>query len=196
MIRDNTLISVRNRNSGDTGYTIPDQHIDRTWAYNETKKIPFAELRSFSYMPGGLYCLNNLLVVEDEEAIKMLNMEVEPEYYYTEDDIRNLLITPNNYDAFADFLDFAPDGAIEIAKNLAIKEEIPDVKKRDMLSEKTGLNISNAIMVNKVMAEETEAVEEKKERRVKVEEPKKEEAAAAPTRRTTAPPKYKVVSKG
>ena len=49
---------------------------------------------------------------------------------------------------------------IDIAKDIAVKEEIPDVRKRDMLSEKTGLNINNAIMVNKVMNAEDEETED------------------------------------
>ena len=190
---DNRLISVRNRNTGETGYVIPDRNINRSWQPNETKKIPFEELRSFSYMPGGLYCLNNLLVVEDEVALEALNMNVEPEYFYNEEDIRRILLQ-GTVDEFADFLDFAPEGAISLAKDIAVKEEIPDVRKREMLHKKTGLNISNAIMVNKVMAEEGDTeVEAPKQRRVQKEETSTA-AEEAPKRRTT--PNYKVVKKG
>lgn len=192
-MEDNKLINVRNRNSGETGYVIPDRNINRSWQPNETKKIPFEELRAFSFMPGGLYCLNNLLVVEDSGALEELNMNVEPEYFYTEKDIERILLQ-GTIDEFADFLDFAPEGAISLARDMAVKEEIPDVRKREMLSKKTGLNINNAIMVNKVMAEEEEATAEApKQRRV----PKEETPAAAeeaPKRRTT--PQYKVVKKG
>ena len=192
-MEDNKLISIRNRNNGETGYVIPDRNINRSWQPNETKKIPFEELRSFSYMPGGLYCLNNLLVVEDQATLDALNMDVEPEYFYNEDDIKRILLQ-GTVDEFADFLDFAPEGAISLAKDIAVKEEIPDVRKRDMLYKKTGLNINNAIMVNKVMAEEGDAEKEgPKQRRVQ-----KEAAPAAekeaPKRRTT--PNYKVVKKG
>ena len=186
------LINVRNRNNGVTGYTIPDRNIVRSWQINETKKIPFEELRSFSYMPGGLFCLNNLLVVEDQAALEALNMNVEPEYFYTEDDIRKLLLS-GTVDEFADFIDFAPEGALNMAKDIAVKEEIPDVRKRDMLSKKTGLNINNAIMINKIMDEEETEVEAPKERRVKKEE-EAPTAEEAPKRRTT--PQYKVVTKG
>ena len=191
MIKDTDLISVRNRNGGSTGYVIPDKNIRRSWNYGETKKIPFEELRAFSYLPGGLFALNNLLVVENKEAIDLLNMEVEPEYFYNEDDIKKILLS-GSIDEFADFLDFAPEGAIEIAKNIAIKEQIPDVRKRDMLSKKTGLNINNAIMVNEVMNadEEEKPAEEAPKRRVQAEEKKSETKE-----RRVAPPadKYKVV---
>lgn len=188
MVKDNDLIVVRNRNNGSTGYVLEDRGIRRTWEYGETKKIPFEELRAFSYLTGGLYCLNNLLVIEDKDALEALNMEVEPEYYYTEEDIRKMLFE-GSIDAFADFLDFAPEGAIEIAKSIAINEQIPDTRKREMLSKKTGLNINNAIMVNQIMDSEDDAEEEApKQRRVQVEEKKSE------TGRRTAAPAYKVVS--
>lgn len=192
MIKDTDLISVRNRNNGDTGYMIPDRHIIRDWHFNETKKIPFEELRAFSYMPGGQYTLKNLLVIENEEAIELLlNEKVEPEYFYNEDKIKDMLLTAS-IDEFADFLDFAPSGAIEMAKSLAVSLEVPDTRKREMLSKKTGLNINNAIMVNHVMEEETEEVkEEAPKRRVAI----TEEKAEPKKERKTATPKYNVVEK-
>ena len=188
-IKDTDLISVRNRNRGGTGYTL-DNNFHRNFNYGETKKIPFSELKALQYAPGGEEILKDCLVIEDQEALNLLNMKVEPEYFYTEDKIKEVLLN-GSYDEFADFLDFAPEGAIEIAKNIAIKEEIPDTKKREMLSKVTGLNINSAIMVNKVMDEEDTEEEAPKQRRVQAEEPKTEEA---PTRRA-ATPQYKIINK-
>ena len=188
-IKDSDLITVRNRNRGATGYTL-DNNFHRDFNYGETKQIPFGELKALQYAPGGPEILADCLVIEDEEALKLLNMAVEPEYFYTEDKIKEVLFN-SSVDEFADFLDFAPEGAIEIAKTIAVKEEIPDVRKRDMLGKKTGLNINNAIMVNQIMNEDDDnSKEETKERRVPIEAPKTEEK----TRRAAAP-KYNVVSK-
>lgn len=189
MIKDDDLIVVRNRNRGATGYTL-DNNFHRDFNVGETKKIPFGELKQLQYAPGGARILNDYLVIENQEALDLLSMKVEPEYFYDDKTIRNLLFA-GTVDEFADFLDFAPEGAIEIAKNIAIKEEIPDVRKRDMLSKKTGLNINNAIMVNHVMDDEDGSKEEeKKERRV----PVKTEETGEKTRRAAAP-KYNVVKK-
>lgn len=190
-IKDSDLIWVRNRNNGSTGYTLENNH-HRIFNINESKKIPFSELVALQYAPGGQYILDNYLVVENKEALDLLNMKVEPEYFYDEKKVRDILFN-GSYDEFADFLDFAPKGGVEIAKNIAIKEEIPDVKKRDMLSEKTGLNINNAITVNKVMDEEVKKEENPKKRRVAVKEDSSE-SIETPKRRTTAP-NYKIVSK-
>ena len=191
MIADNTLIKVRNRANGSVGYRL-ENNFHRKFEPNEVKQIPFKELKELQYAPGGDYALSNLLVVEDEAALRYLNMKVEPEYFYDENKIKELLLT-GSIDAFADFLDFAPDGAIDLAKSIAVREEIPDVRKRDMLSEKTGLNINNAIMVNKAMedGEDSKKEDAPKQRRVAIEETKTE----APQRRTATPPKYNVVSK-
>ena len=191
-----TLVSVRNRNNGNTGYSIPDRGIWRNFTPGETKQIELEELQQLQYQPGGDYTLRNLLVIENEEALEALNMDVEPEYNYTEDDIRKLLLD-GTVDQVKDFLDFAPEGAIEIAKDIAVKEEIPDVRKRDAISEATGFNINNAINLSHALADddEEEKVESKKQRRAEV------PGAASKTEtkecRTEAPatPKYKVVEK-
>lgn len=183
------LVSVRNRNNGTTGYTL-DGGFHRDFNPNETLKIPFSELERLQYAPGGQYILDNYLVVEDGKALDDLNMSVEPEYFYDEDKVKDMLFS-GSIDAFADFLDFAPKGAIEIAKNLAIKEKIPDVRKRDMLSKKTGLNISNAIMVNEIMdAEDDKDAENAPKRRVPIEEKKDQ-----PTGRRTEAPASKIIIK-
>lgn len=189
-IKDDDLISVRNRNNGETWYQL-DSGIVRAFQRDEIKKVPFKELVQLNYSEGGRALLAENLVIENKEALALLNMNVEPEYFYEDSDIRMLLFD-GTYDEFADFLDFAPEGAIEIAKDIAVREEIPDVRKRDMLSKKTGLNINNAIMVNHIMDDEEKKEEVKKERRVKSAETetKSERRAATP-----AAPKYKVVDK-
>lgn len=194
------LISVRNRNNGFTGYSIPDRGIWRDFAPGEAKRISLEELQQLQYQPGGDYTLKNLLVVENQSALDYLNMEVEPEYNYTEDDIRSLLLS-GTIDQLKDFLDFAPDGAIELCKDIAVKEEIPDIRKRNIITEATGFNINSAINVNHIMEEEEEQKETaKKERRVKAESDTPVEEGK--TRRTAplqagAPsvPQYKVVTK-
>ena len=195
-IDDKKLINVKNRNNGTTSYKLPDSHISRTFSYEETKKIPFEELRELSYAPGGEYMLKELLIVEDEEALKELNISVEPEYFYSEAEIKKILFENDNMDAFLDFLDFATEGALDIAKKLAVDEQLPDSRKRKALSKKTGFNIDSAIQVNEQLAAEDDDNEvkestEKKERRVQAEE------KPATGRRTAAPavPNYKVVDK-
>ena len=198
-MKDEELVVVRNRNNGSTGYTLPDSNIRRFFTPGESKKIPLAELRALQYAPGGDYILRNLLIVESAAALDDLNMKVEPEYFYTEKEIRKLLFESDNMDAFLDFLDFATSGALEIAKDIAVKEQVPDMRKREALSKKTGFNINNAIMVNEALKDEEKENAEapSKERRVK---PAVAEESVTPQRRTApldvqkSSPKYNVVT--
>ena len=194
MIKDDTLINVRNRNNGTTGYTLVDGAKEtRLWAENEVKKITFAELKRVSYLPGGAELLRDYLVIEDPAAIEALNVGIDiqeqPEYLYTENEIRDLLFN-GSLDELKDFLDFSPDGGIEIAKQIAVNEELPDMRKRKIISEATGFNINTAIEINDMMKDNSiaEDAAPKKQRRVA----KETEAAPAPekpTRRTN----YKIV---
>lgn len=194
MIKDDTLINVRNRNNGTTGYTLADGAKEtRLWAENEIKKITFAELKRVSYLPGGAELLRDYLVIEDPAAIEALNVGIDiqeqPEYLYTENEIRDLLFN-GSLDELKDFLDFSPDGGIEIAKQIAVNEELPDMRKRKIISEATGFNINTAIEINDMMKDNgvAEDAAPKKQRRVA----KETEAAPAPekpTRRTN----YKIV---
>ena len=194
MIKDDTLINVRNRNNGTTGYTLADGAKEtRLWAENEVKKITFAELKRVSYLPGGAELLRDYLVIEDPAAIEALNVGIDiqeqPEYLYTENEIRNLLFN-GSLDELKDFLDFSPDGGIEIAKQIAVNEELPDMRKRKIISEATGFNINTAIEINDMMKDNDVAEEAapKKQRRVAKET---EATPEKPTRRTTS---YKIVN--
>lgn len=147
-----TLIPVKNRNAGSTGYVF-DNGFHRKFEHNETKRVPLSELQQLSFIPGGEYILKNCLVIDSKPALDFLNIEVEPEYYYFEEDIRELLLN-GTLDQLEDTLNFAPAGVIEIVKQMAVSEKIPDVRKREMITEKTGFNVDNAININKMLADE------------------------------------------
>lgn len=189
MLKDTDLIEVINRSSGGVGYEIPDSNgLIRTFQKREKKKIPFEEIRKLLYQVGGEYIFTNLLVIKNEEAVKELfSTRPEPEYYYTEVEVRTLLET-GTLDQLLDCLDFAPEGVIDIVKDVAVKIKLNDVRKRDAILAKTGFNVSKAIEIN----EETdvEEVSEKINRRTSpiTSEEKKEQQ---PQRRV---PNYKVTS--
>lgn len=171
MVDMNKIVPVRNRNNGSTSYTLKEDGIFRIWHKpGEVKNIAIDELRKASYLPGGAYILNNLLIIEDKEALDALNMQVEPEYSYTDEDIKKILLSTDidALDRLEDFLNFSPQGGIEILKQLAVELEVPDTRKRKLISEKTGFNIDNAIYVNHVMADDEDTVKEEKiERKTK-----------------------------
>lgn len=179
------LVEVRNRDSGNVGYTVRDLGVWRNFAPGETKRVPLDELKALQYAPGGEFTLKHLLMVKDKDALSALNIETEPEYFYTEVEIKDLLLK-GSLDELRDCLDFAPQGVIEIIKKMAVEMKLPDMEKREAIFKATGFNIDNAIIVNKVMDEPTEEPQdEKKTRRVAPTENK--------SQRRTSLPSYNVV---
>ena len=164
-ISTSNLVSVTNRNNGTTGYTLSNG-IHRTFNLKETKKIDLEELRELSTIPGGDFLLKNYLIINDKSALDYLELNPEPEYFYTEEEIKTLLLS-GSVDQLEDCLNFAPQGVIDLVKSLAIQLEIPDIRKRDLIFEKTGFNVNNAINVNKILdteptdKTETETVQRK-----------------------------------
>lgn len=192
MIEKDTLIKVKNRDSGTVGYTIPELgNLHRSFSKGETKEIPMDELRKLSYISGGKVLLQNYLIVQNQDALKeLLSDDVEPEYYYGEEEVKKLLLTGSN-DQLLDCLEFAPEGVIGLVKDLAVSLKINDISKRNIILEKTGFNVTNAIAINEETIED-EGEETKSSRRsapVTV-----EKSDEAPKRRVAAPQQYNVVS--
>ena len=150
---ETTYVEVTNRNNGITGYTL-NSGMERIFNINETKKIPLEELQEVEAMPGGEYLLRNYLMIKDKTALDYLNVEPEPEYFYTENEIKELLLN-GSLDQLEDCLNFAPQGVLDILKDKAVSLEIPDMRKRDLISKTLGFNIDNAIKIEKAFKEDS-----------------------------------------
>ena len=193
MIDNNQIIKVTNRDNGHVGYTIPDlNNLTRTFTANETKEITMNELRKLSYIPGGMVLLRDYLVLDNKEAVEELLNQVEPEYFYTEEDIKNLLLN-GSLDALKDCLDYAPVGTIDLVKQVAVELPLNDVAKRKAILEMTGFNVDSAIMINDATSEEEKSDEHSGRRVGNTKESKTE----APSGRRTAVPNnnIKIVNK-
>lgn len=191
LLDKDTLISVRNRDNGTVGYSVPDLQVHRSFTKNEKKMIPMEELRKLIYTPGGSKIIKHYLVIENEEAAKELLGQVEPEYFYSRKDITNLL-QYGSYESLVDCLNFAPVGVIDLVKEIAVKVQLNDVRKRQLIFEKTGFNVDKAIEINK----ETEEERPTQERKVRLSDEHKTvvKTVTEPAVRMTAPPKYNVVN--
>lgn len=191
MLENNTIIKVTNRDNGNVGYSIPDlNNLTRTFSPNETKEITMEELRKLSYISGGEKILRDYLIIQNEEAINELLNHVEPEYFYTEKDIKELLVN-GSLDALKDCLEFAPAGTIDLVKKISVELPLNDVEKRETIFKMTGFNVDSAVRIDRESKEEDEEHKETKERRV---------SAATATQGTgrrvpASESKYKIVSK-
>ncbi len=165
MLDNKTMVKVTNRDNGRTGYTVPDlNNLHRVFEYKETKEISVEELRKLSYIPGGMYILKEYLQIHNEELVNELLNGVEVEYNYTEEDIKNLLLA-GSIDELHDCLNFAPEGVVNILKQLAVTLEVNDLAKRELITEKTGFHVTAAITHNKEALEDMEEVEKAKPQR-------------------------------
>lgn len=192
MIDKTELIKVTNKGRGIAGYIIPDLgNLYREFMPGETKEITMEELRKLSYVPGGKVMLNNFLLVHNEEAVSELLNEVQPEYYYTEADVKDLLLN-GSLDALKDCLDYAPQGTLDLVKKLAVELELNDVRKREAIKNMIHFDVTRAIEIKKeVEADSGDQNESKPARRVAAKTP-----AQSTGRRVTplvVEDKYKVV---
>ena len=161
MITRNKMIQVQNRGQGKVGYTIPDMNnLHRDFQPNEVKTITYEELFKLAQVPGGAYILQNYLIIKDDEVVKAIFEEVEPEYNYTDEDVKRLMLE-GSLDEFEDCLNFAPIGVIELIKSLAVSLPLNDIGKRDLIQKKTGFSVTAAIE----LAKDEEVVEDTKPKR-------------------------------
>lgn len=168
-------IKIKNRSDSFVGFGIPEMHLRREFSPNEIKEVESEEIEKLAYQPGGQELLDKYFMIMDKDFAEKVSPSVasEPEYKFTEEDIKDLLVN-GSLDKFLDFLDFAPDGAIDLAKNLAVTYA-SDTNKIDAIYKKTGFNVLKAQQLAKEV--ETEKKTETRARRVvaepEVTEPKK-----------------------
>ena len=119
MITSDTKVTIMNKYGGIVGYAVEDLGVKRTFYPGEKKEITFEELEKLSFTPGGMTILKDFLEIKNDEAIVALfNKKPEIEYYYTKEDIKNLMLN-GTLDQFLDCLDFAP---------MSVKETIKETK--------------------------------------------------------------------
>jgi hypothetical protein len=186
MITEQTTITkyveVTNRNNGQTGYTLNDGRRVQ-FSPGETKKISLEELQALSYMQGGEFLLKNYFIIKDTNAL---------DYFYTEEQVKYLLSSEGTLDQLEDCLNFAPDGVLDLIKDIAVKTALPDTKKRKLIFEKTGFNVDNAIRVNEVVDAGSEDIEEEASKVTRKTAPLT--TAETSSRKTAPVSKYNVTS--
>lgn len=162
MLENNMIIKVTNRSNSYVGYCIPEmQNLNRKFAPNESKDITMEELRKLSWTPGGLSIITNHLIINNEEAVKEILVSVEPEYFYNINDVEKLL-THGTLDQVKDALDFAPEGVVQLMKDVAVSTKLNDVAKREAIKDKTNFDVTKAIEFNEISNIEEDAPEKQR----------------------------------
>lgn len=182
------LIEVQNRSAGTVVYRIPEDNIRRTFAPHEKKKISLGELEKLTFQEGGKTLIADYLLLKSPEATDDLNIHTEKEYWFTEDEVIELLKN-GTQDEFLDALDFAPQGVIDLIKDISVKLPLNDFNKRQAIKEKLGFDVDKAIANDRADKEDDQgAAAATPHRRVQT-----PDAEATPVRRTET--KYNVIKK-
>ena len=153
MISKDKIINLTNRDHGSVGYRIPDLNIHRTFSPGETKKVTFNEIEQLSWVDGGKALLKHYLIIQDPEAVEEILGDVEPEYFYTDKEVKKLL-TEGTLDQLKDTLEYGPKGVIDLVKKEAVDLKLNDVAKREESFKTTKFNVDNAIKNEAISSEE------------------------------------------
>ena len=92
MLTNDMTVKVTNRSNSLVGYRLPEMHITRRFGKNETKQLTVGEVRALVSERGGRALIKNNLVIDNPELVNEIIYNVQPEYYYTEADVVELLL--------------------------------------------------------------------------------------------------------
>jgi len=171
MLSEQTLVTVRNISDGPVVYTVPELNVRKEFSRGERKKVSVKELRALFYTTGGAVLLRDYLSIDNNELLDEFGIYAEPEYKWTEADVKEMLLN-DSVERLMDCLDYAPAGIVELVKTLAVNLKINDMSKRQAIFEATGLDISKAIQINEMTADEALHPTKSSGRRVPVENTK------------------------
>ena len=163
VVKDSDVVILRNFTTNAVIYRTPTTRVRREMPAGGSIKVTAGEIREMMYDKGCVDILRNYVQI----CNKTLALEVgvsedsfDNEYNWTVQDIQNCLLK-GSIEELQDAMDFAPDGIKESLLTEAVNLEIPDVRKRDIISKAMQRDVSGMID-NKHKIEEDNTTEEKK----------------------------------
>lgn len=150
------MYNVKNRSAGMVVYRVPELNVRRVFQPGEVKRISYAELEALSFRAGGRELMEDYLQIKDAEVLESMNIHAEAEYYMDKEHVEYLLKSAT-MDEFLDALDFAPEGVLDMIKDMSVSLKLGDYNKRQALKDKFGFDVESAIK-NMDATEEVETV--------------------------------------
>lgn len=185
------MVPVTNRDNGEVVVVLSN---DKLIHFNagETRKISLEDLAEMRSGEGNRVLLKDYLMIKDQQALDYLEIETEPEYFYTKEEIQVLLET-GTLEQLEDCLNFAPEGVLDILKDVALSIELPDTRKRKLIAQKIGYDIDNIIRVRQFLNAEDSAEEDANRKNDSAPQRKATPISTVETKKKF--PEYKVISK-
>ena len=138
------MYNVKNRSAGMVVYRVPELNVRRVFQPGEVKRISYAELEALSFRAGGKELMEDYLQIKDAEVLESMNIHAEAEYYMDKEHVEYLLKSAT-LDEFLDALDFAPEGVLDMIKDMSVSLKLGDYNKRQALKDKFGFDVESAI---------------------------------------------------
>lgn len=156
-VKDSSPVKLRNFTAHSIVYTTPSTNIRREIPAGGSIKVTAGEIREMTYDLGCSNLLKDYLQVCNKELAEEVGVSedsIEHEYNWNKDDVIRCLQS-DDLAELENAMDFAPAGIKELILNQAVELEIPDIRKREIISEATGRNVSQ-IIENKHQIEKTD----------------------------------------
>lgn len=181
-------VKVYNRTDGALSYGIKALRVSRLWRKpGDYLNIAISELLELKTNPGGMYIINNCIMIDDDEALKLVfdDREIQPEYKYGLKEVDYLLYEAS-LEQFLDALDYSPKGVLDLILAKA-KIKLPNTTaKISAINDKFGININKVFELTKDNADDVEDLGENKPSR---------RTAPIQIETKTKAPEYKIVKK-
>lgn len=100
-------VKVWSTSMGEVVYALQDPRVHRSWKPGEVKILTFHEVYQLANSPGGMPILANHLQIRDPKVRKALQLPMEPEYLYTDEDARKL-VNNGTEEEILDAIEFGP----------------------------------------------------------------------------------------
>lgn len=165
-------VKVWSIGAGIVTYTLTDPQVSRTWRPNELKIITFHELYQLANHPGGIVLLRERLQIRDNKVREALQLPLDPEFLYTEEDAKNLAIN-GTQEQILDALEFGPLGLASMIKHHAILHT-NSLDRVNFFNTLFSMNIQE-LRNSTAGADEEKPVEKPRRRSVKVEDSQPEQ---------------------
>lgn len=164
--------------AGKVHYQLEDPKVSRTFNPGELKVLTFHEIYQLANHPGGMFLLVNNLQVRDNKVRQALGLPMHPEYLYTEEDAKKLVIEGSR-EQILDALEFGPLGLASMMKHFAIVH----VDSSDKIQFFNKLFSMNILELRENLDKEDENATKKGTRRAAISTGETDENKEAPKRR-------------
>jgi hypothetical protein len=148
-------VKVWSNSIGAVGYGVDELRVSRSWQPSELKIVTFHELYLLANQPGGMALLTNYLQIRDQKVREALQLPLEPEYLYTDEDAKKLVISGTE-DQILDALEFGPISLAGMIRHYAILE-VTDINRMKFFNNLFSMSIE---VIRDNMRDESEGTDE------------------------------------